>query len=133
MKGLGHFMLFFGLISTIFDLLLFFTVLRFLAGDEIELRTLWFIASLVTEAIAIYTLRTSRRAWQSTPSSVLGSLTILIVILAFLLPSLGLFSGIGIASPSLPGVALIVVLALGYLIAIEFGKTRAKTWATSML
>ena len=124
MRGMGHFMLFFGLISTLFDLLLFFFALRVLESSATELRSLWFVASLLTEIVAIYTLRTSRRPWRSRPSRTLGSLSIFVIILAFILPMTGSLHGIGIVGLSLPGMALIATLAIGYFVLVEVGKVK---------
>lgn len=125
MRGLGHFMIFFGLISTFFDLLLFFVVMISFDGGAVELRSLWFSASLITEAIAIYTLRTNRRSWQSNPSKILMALTLLIIAAAFLLPITGALTGMGIAPFSLSGFLLVSALAIGYLSAVEIGKRRS--------
>ncbi len=124
MRGLGHFMVFFGLVSTAFDLLLFFTVLIAFEGGAVELRSLWFAASLITEAIAIYSLRTNRLSWRSKPSRTLMALTILIIVAALLLPTSGFLNGIGIASFPLPGFLLLTGLAISYLVAVELGKRR---------
>jgi Mg2+-importing ATPase len=125
MRGLGHFMIFFGLISTFFDLLLFFVVIISFDGGAVELRSLWFSASLITEAIAIYTLRTNRRSWHSSPSKILMALTLLIIAAAFLLPITGVLTGMGIAPFSLSGFLLVSALAIGYLSAVEIGKRRS--------
>lgn len=127
MRGLGHFMMFFGLISTFFDLLLFFIVLEVWDGDATEVRSAWFVASLVTEAIAIYTLRTNRHAWRSKPSKTLMALTLIVILLAFLLPLSGLLMGFGIAPLTFNTLALIITLALGYLILVEMVKVKTGT------
>lgn len=128
MRGLGHFMVFFGLISTFFDLALFFIVLKVLGGGESELRPIWFFASLVTEVIAIYALRTQGFAWQSRPSRTLATLCALVTLMTLFLISIGLLDPLGLEPIDPIGVVTIGLLGFGYLLSTEIGKRRTRIY-----
>ncbi|MFO1337193.1 MAG: magnesium-translocating P-type ATPase [Burkholderiaceae bacterium] len=66
-----RFMLVFGLVSSVFDLLTFAALLRVFHAAEGEFRTAWFLASLLTELGVVLVLRTRLPAWQSRPGTLL--------------------------------------------------------------
>lgn len=70
MRGITRVMITFGLASTIFDLLAFALMRWVFDADAATFRTGWFVASALTEFIAMMTLRTSRPVWRSRPDPV---------------------------------------------------------------
>ena len=84
-KDIRNFMLVFGLISSVFDIITF-GVLRLGFNADAELfRSGWFVESTLTELVVMLVLRTRKRFWQSKPgkalwisSAVLGALVIAI-------------------------------------------------------
>lgn len=66
-----HFMLFFGVISTVFDLLLIGTMQLVMHVTPDVFRTAWFFESVLTELIIIFSLRTHLPFFRSMPSKVL--------------------------------------------------------------
>jgi Mg2+-importing ATPase len=84
-KDIRNFMLVFGLISSLFDIITF-AVLRLGFNADAELfRSGWFVESTLTELVVMLVLRTRKRFWQSKPgkalwisSAVLGALVIAI-------------------------------------------------------
>ena len=84
-KNIRNFMLVFGLISSVFDIITFLVLrLGFNAGAEL-FRSGWFVESTFTELVVMLVLRTRKRFWRSAPgkalwisSAVLGALVILI-------------------------------------------------------
>jgi Mg2+-importing ATPase len=126
MRGIGHFMVLFGMISTAFDLMLFFMVISLFEGSEREIRSSWFALSLITEVIAILVLRTRRRSWQSPPSKTLGALALLAVLIALSVPYLGLLQPVELPRIGAEYSALVISIALGYLATSEFAKLRSR-------
>jgi Mg2+-importing ATPase len=124
MRGIGHFMILFGVVSTIFDLALFAAALGIFDADAGELRSAWFATSLITEVIAILLLRTRRRSWRSLPSGIVVAISIFVVIIVIAVPALGIFATFGLPAISSSYLALITILALGYAASIEFLKSR---------
>jgi len=63
-----RFMLVFGLLSTVFDLLSFALLLYVFDAGEATFQTAWFVISLLTELAVLLVLRTHGPAWRSAPS-----------------------------------------------------------------
>lgn len=124
MKGIGHFMVIFGLVSTAFDLTLFYISIALLGNDPESMRSSWFAVSLMTEVVAILVLRTRRASWRSFPGRVLFAISLLVVILALSVPALGVFSGFGLPIVSFSYQVMVWTLVLGYAIALEVSKRR---------
>jgi Mg2+-importing ATPase len=119
-------MIFFGLISTIFDLTLFLLSIAWLEGAKAELRSSWFAASLITEVIAILVLRTKRSSWLSRPSRTLFLISVLVVIWAWLIPITGVLATVGLPSVSAPYLFTVLTLTILYWLALEVAKVRPK-------
>jgi Mg2+-importing ATPase len=66
-----RFMIVFGLISTVFDLLTFVLLLKVFESDETTFQTAWFVVSLLTELAVVLVLRTRGPALRSAPSRLL--------------------------------------------------------------
>lgn len=73
-----------GVVSSVFDFMLFAT---FYQKGEGILQTNWFILSLLTELILIFSLRSKRSFWKAKrPSTILAVLSILMLALAVIVP-----------------------------------------------
>ncbi|MGB8815467.1 MAG: magnesium-translocating P-type ATPase [Paracoccaceae bacterium] len=92
------FMIVFGLISTVFDLLTFgLLILVFDAGESLFQST-WFVISLLTELAVVLVLRTRRPFWQSRPSQILVWSTLVVAAAAIGLPYVAVLAGwVGLA------------------------------------
>lgn len=126
MRGIGHFMVFFGMISTFFDISLFLISTSILDGTPGDLRSSWFATSLITEVTAILVLRTRRISWKSRPSKTLFLLSILVVLVAWLVPIYGLLGNFGLPKVGVLYLVAILLLTFGFAIALEISKLRAK-------
>ncbi len=120
----------FGLLSTLFDLLIFKI---FYHGGPGVLETNWFVASVLTELVLIYSMRTKLAFWKTLrPGKVLGVLSIVGVGLAIYLP----FSQIGqklfkFVPPTMQDLQTIVFVVTMYFVMNEIGKLaygRIETW-----
>ena len=70
-KFITKFMLFFGVISTVFDLLLIGILYLFMRVDVDTFRTAWFLESVLSEMIIVFSLRTQLPFFRSMPSALL--------------------------------------------------------------
>jgi Mg2+-importing ATPase len=118
-----RFMMVFGLISTVFDLLTFFLLLRVFESDEATFQTAWFVVSLLTELAVLLVLRTHGPAIRSMPSLLLLWTTLAVGVLAVTIPYAGrlasLFAFVPLTWHMLGTIALIV---LGYVACTEAAK-----------
>lgn len=91
-KGIAKFMIVMGITSSIIDVLAFLIFWHLLGYNSIDkesyFQTAWFITSLITELMIIYNVRTSKDIFNSRPSKVLLSLTLLSSILTIVTPLL---------------------------------------------
>lgn len=120
-----RFMVVFGLLSSLFDVLTFLVLLQLFDADASTFQTAWFVVSLLTELAVVLVLRTRRPAWHSTPGRLLGGTTIGVAALALAVPYVGplaeVFDFVALPWPLIGTLALIV---MGYLLSTELAKHR---------
>ncbi len=123
-----RFMLVFGLLSTLFDLLTFVVLLRFFGADETTFQTAWFVVSLLTELAVLLVLRTDLPLGASAPGGMLLWTTLGVAVVALAAPYLGpparMFGFVAL-DPELLGAMVAIVAA--YVLATEFAKRRYVT------
>ena len=108
-----NFMIVFGLASTIFDLLTFGSLYFVFSSNATELRSGWFIESMLNELIVLLMLRTSRPFWRSEPGHALLWSSIGVAMVVLVLPYSPLASELGLAGPPfIVMIALIVITVL---------------------
>ncbi len=83
---LRRFMLIIGPISSIYDFLTFFVLLRVFHADAALFHTGWFVESLATQALVLFVIRTMKNPLRSRPSLPLVVTTLAVVVVAGLLP-----------------------------------------------
>jgi len=71
MKSVARFMVFFGLISSVFDMLTISSLIYFLRADPELFRTGWFIESVLSEILVTFSIRTKRKFYESRPSNLM--------------------------------------------------------------
>jgi Mg2+-importing ATPase len=122
MRLIRNYMLVFGILSSVFDLVTF-GVLRwgFHAGES-EFQTAWFLASVLTEVLVLFSLRTRGPLWRSKPSQILVLLSALVAVAAFgiVLSPVGDLLHLEVIRWSLVG--LVVLIAVAYVAVTELAK-----------
>jgi Mg2+-importing ATPase len=118
-----RFMLIFGLMSTLFDLLTFGLLLRLFKAGEAMFQTSWFLVALLTELAVLFVLRTRRPWLRSAPSPLLlwtsGATALAALLLPFAGPVARLFGFIPLPGGMLASAIGIVLL---YLASTEIAK-----------
>ena len=110
-----------GLVSTIFDFIIFAT---FKNAGETMLQTNWFIASVLTELVLLYSIRTRGKFWiAKAPSLSLNILTVIAASIALILP----FTNFGheffkFGTPQIGSVLLVVFIVSIYFVMSEVIK-----------
>jgi len=119
-----RFMLYVGPVSSVFDFLTFFVLLRLFHAGESLFHSGWFVESLATQTLVLFVIRTMRSPWRSRPSLPLALTTLAIVLLAIALP----FSAPGrwIGFRPLPALYFVVLtgMAACYLLLVEMVKRK---------
>ena len=123
-KLIRDFMLYIGPLSSIYDFLTFFVLLKVFLASERFFHTGWFVESLATQTLVIFVIRTAGNPLRSRPSLALTLTTIAIVLFGTLLPYTELGSLIGF-TPLPIAFLLFIALATGtYLLLVEQVKRR---------
>jgi Mg2+-importing ATPase len=121
-RFIGRYMVEFGILSSVFDFLMFSALLGiFRAGPE-TFRTGWFVESLLTELVVALVMRTRRPFFRSRPGTLLLTSTVVLIAVAFVIPYLPFADVFGFVR--LPGAMLgtITVVTVLYVAATEWQK-----------
>jgi Mg2+-importing ATPase len=119
-----RFMLVFGAISSIFDLVTFGALLLLFQAEATLFRGSWFIESGATELAVLLVLRTRRTFFRSRPSRLLVLTSILVAMAVVVIPYSPLGSLLGLAGPTPPILTALAVITGIYVVATEIAKRR---------
>jgi Mg2+-importing ATPase len=125
------YMLRFGLLSSMFDLLTFGALLYLFQSTPQEFRTGWFLESLLTELVIALVVRTRRPFYRSRPGNWLLISTVLVIIVALLLPYLPWSPVFGFVPLPAPLLLSMIGLTLAYVLAVELAKKAFYSRVTS--
>ncbi len=118
-----RYMIVFGLVSSVFDLLTFAALLLLFRAGAATFQTTWFVVSLLTELGVVLILRTQGPAWRSRPSDLLLWTTFAAAVIALVVPFLGPASRLfGFVPLSPAEIAAVVAIVTTYLVATEATK-----------
>ncbi|HEU0206067.1 MAG TPA: magnesium-translocating P-type ATPase [Pseudolysinimonas sp.] len=121
--SIGRFMLVFGALSSIFDLLTFALLLGVFHADATQFRTGWFIESLASQALVVLVIRTRHVPFvRSRPSApLLGALAVVVAV-AITLPFTPLGPVLGFQPPA--GLLLLAIagVVVAYLAIADLAK-----------
>jgi Mg2+-importing ATPase len=124
MRFIGRFMVEFGFLSSLFDLLTFGALLLLFAAPPELFRTGWFVESLLTELVIALVVRTRRPLLRSRPGTVLLASSLAVAALTVALPYLPHAGLLGFTPLPLPLVATLIGITFLYVLAAEAAKTR---------
>ncbi|MDF0546508.1 magnesium-translocating P-type ATPase [Sphingobium sp. H39-3-25] len=122
-KEVRRFMIVFGLVSSVFDLLTFGALRWVFRTDASIFQTVWFVISLLTELVVVLVLRTRRHSWKSRPGTLLIGTTVAMTLVGLALPFTPGFDALfAFERPSWPLVAFSIALIGAYSLATEMTK-----------
>jgi P-type Mg2+ transporter len=122
MGFIRNFMLTIGPISSLFDFLTFYLLIRLFNAHESLFRTGWFVESVATQVLVIFVIRTRRNPLRSHPSGWLVMTSLGVVALAMLLPFSPLAPYLGFTPLPMVYFGVLTALLTAYLLAVEAGK-----------
>jgi Mg2+-importing ATPase len=118
------FMIFIGPVSSIFDFLTFFLLLRIFHAGAVLFHTGWFVESLATQTLVLFIIRTAGNPLRSRPGRPLTITTLLIVALGIVLPYSRLTGPLGFTPLPVLYFLFLVVLTTVYLLLVQLVKRR---------
>ena len=121
-KLIERFMLVFGPLSSVFDVVTFYAMLSFFRADEALFHTGWFIESITTQVLVVFAVRTRRLFFRSRPHRLLVALSLGAVAVAISLPLLPICHWLGLVPPPPMFYAFLIAATAGYLTLVEIAK-----------
>jgi Mg2+-importing ATPase len=119
-----RFMLWVGPVSSAYDLLTFYVLLKVFHAPEALFHTGWFVESLATQTLVIFVIRTASSPFRSRPSVPLLVTALGIVALGLALPFLPGASWLGLVPLPPTFFAFLAVATVTYLALVELMKRR---------
>lgn len=116
------FMLIVGPISSIFDFLIFFVMIKVFQAGEALFHTGWFIESLATQVLVIFIIRTRKNPLKSYPNPWLTTCSLVVVVVAVMLPFTPLGMSLGFVAPPLLFFLILTSMVVLYLFMVEAVK-----------
>lgn len=126
LRQLVRFMLVFGPVSSIFDILTFVVLILLFHANETEFQSAWFVGSVLTAVAVIFVLRTRGPFWRSRPSWQLVVMACVAAAIAIALPFSPLAPLLHLAPLPVPLVGLLFVIVVAYVVTAEV--TKALFW-----
>ena len=121
-KFISRYMVLFGLVSSIFDILTFGILLYVFHASPEEFRTGWFIESLLTELVIAIVVRTRRVFYRSRPGKLLLASTIVVIGMTLVMPYLPFNSLMGFVPLPAPLMLLLIGMTVLYVVVAELAK-----------
>lgn len=122
LKFIRRFMIYFGLLSSVFDYLSFAVLLFIFEANEKLFQTGWFVESITSATCIVFVVRTRTFFLRSKPSRPLALMILLTVLVVFYLPFSPLASSFGFVALPISLYLAIVLIVLGYLACAELLK-----------
>ncbi len=118
------FMIYVGPVSSVFDFLTFFILLRVFHASEAEFHTGWFVESLATQTLVLFVIRTAKNPLRSWPSRPLAVTCLGAVVVGIFLPFSPLAGVLGFTRLPAPFFAFLACAIAVYLPLVELVKRR---------
>jgi len=123
-KMIRDFMIYIGPISSIYDFLTFFALLKIFHASEQFFHSGWFVESLATQTLVIFVIRTAGNPFRSRPSLPLTLTTISVVTFGTVLPFTSLGKLMGFTPLPVGFLLFIAAATCTYLLLVEIVKRR---------
>jgi Mg2+-importing ATPase len=118
------FMIYIGPLSSIYDFLTFFALLRVFHASEQLFHTGWFVESLATQTLVIFIIRTAGNPLRSRPSVALTATTIAVVVAGIVIPFTSLGEILGFVPLPFAFFVFLAGASATYLLLVELVKRR---------
>ena len=118
-----NFMLAIGPVSSIFDFLTFYLMLKVFDAGEALFQTGWFVESLATQVLVIFVIRTRGNPLKSRPSKALIATSLSVVLAAAALPFTPLAALLGFTAPPPLFYLLLLAMVVSYLVIVQGMKS----------
>lgn len=119
-----NFMALIGPISSIYDFVTFFVLLRYLHASQAEFHSGWFVESLATQTLVLFVIRTFGNPLRSRPSGPLAASVLTVVMAGLVIPFSPAADVLGFTALPAPFFLFLAVATIAYLAMVEIAKRR---------
>jgi len=123
-KMIRDFMIYIGPLSSIYDFLTFFALLKVFHASEQLFHTGWFVESLATQTLVIFIIRTAGNPLRSRPSVALTATTITVVMAGIVIPFTSTGKILGFVPLPFAFFIFLAGASVTYLLLVEVVKRR---------
>ncbi|MBS1934243.1 MAG: magnesium-translocating P-type ATPase, partial [Bacteroidetes bacterium] len=127
-RFIRKFMVVFGIISSLFDYITFGVLLYVAKAPVNEFRTGWLVESIISAALIVLIIRTSKSVFKSRPGKYLAMATLFVVIITLLIPFSPLAPLLGLTKLPLALYGWITLIIATYIIVTEIAKKIFYKW-----
>jgi P-type Mg2+ transporter len=117
-----RFMILIGPISSVFDFLTFFVLLRLFHANQAFFQTGWFVESLCTQTLVLFVIRTYERPWRSRPSAPLTATVLAVVAIGMVIPATPIAPWLGFVRLPVSYFGFVALATSLYLAIVEVAK-----------
>ncbi len=122
MNLIRRFMITIGPVSSLFDFLTFWVLLRVFHAGQSTFQTGWFVESLATQTLVLLVIRTAANPFRSRPSLMLATSVVLVVGAGILMPYTPLASRFGFVPLAPSYFVFLAIAVIVYLFLVEMVK-----------
>lgn len=122
LKLVRSYMFFFGIHSTVFDMITFFILLRIFHSNASIFQTGWLEVSVLSELCILFVIRTRLSVWKSLPAAGLLILSMAAALVIIFSPYLGIGGLIGLSPLSVKMMAVLFTILCAYVVTAGFLK-----------
>ncbi len=119
-----RFMFYIGPVSSLFDFMTFYVMLKLFHASESLFQTGWFVESLATQALVIFVIRTVKNPFKSRPSLPLTITVLAVVATGIILPYSPLATALGFVPLPSSFFAFLILATMSYLFLVEKIKNK---------
>jgi len=124
MRFIRDFMWGVGPVSSLFDFLTFFILLKVFEADQALFQSGWFVESLATQVLVIFVIRTRGSPFASRPAPLLVAASLAVVAAAALVPWTPVAAYFGFVPPPLSFYGVVAAMVATYLVLVQWVKRR---------
>ncbi len=124
MRFIRDFMWGVGPVSSLFDFLTFFVLLKVFEADQALFQSGWFVESLATQVLVIFVIRTRGSPFASRPAPLLVAAALAAVAVAALVPWTPLAAYFGFVAPPPAFYGVVAAMVATYLVLVQWVKRR---------
>lgn len=121
-KLIRQFMIFIGPVSSLYDFLTFWVLLKVFHASETQFHTGWFVESLATQTLVLFVIRTMGNPFRSRPSLPLAITTSVVAIIALMMPYTPIAKYLGFTTLPVAFIGYVAAATVTYLVLVEYVK-----------